>query len=121
MKLCISSSGPDLDSPFNPRFGRCDYFVFFDTDSGKYNAIRNEQTAADGAGVKAASAVDAHKPEIVLSGNIGPNAFAALQAAGVAVFLGSAGTVKDAADAWQNGKFTRADAPTSRGHQGLQG
>ena len=35
MKLAISSSGKTLDSPLDPRFGRCDVFTFVDVENGE--------------------------------------------------------------------------------------
>ncbi len=33
MKICITSTGPRLDSEMDPRFGRCQYFLFVDPDT----------------------------------------------------------------------------------------
>jgi predicted Fe-Mo cluster-binding NifX family protein len=47
----------------------------------------------------------------VLTGNIGPNAHQVLSAAGVSVFTGISGTVKEAIEGHKKGLYKAADAP----------
>jgi len=42
MKIAVSSCGIFLDSPIDPRFGRCDYFVIVDTYDMSFEVIDNE-------------------------------------------------------------------------------
>jgi len=42
MKICIKSQGKDLESEIDPRFGRCKYFIFYDTDTMQYEAVENQ-------------------------------------------------------------------------------
>jgi len=58
MKIVVTASGPDLDSPVDPRFGRCQYFIFVDPDSLQFEAIENENVmASGGAGIQSAQFV----------------------------------------------------------------
>ena len=57
----------------------------------------------------------------VLTGNIGPNAHQVLSAAGIAVFTGVSGTVKQAIDDYKKGKYKPADAPTVSSKFGIPG
>ncbi len=41
MKIAISSTGPELVDLVDPRFGRCSYYVFVDTETGEYQAVEN--------------------------------------------------------------------------------
>jgi predicted Fe-Mo cluster-binding NifX family protein len=41
MKIAISSTGPVLQDLIDPRFGRCRYYIFYDTDTGLYAAKEN--------------------------------------------------------------------------------
>ena len=76
MKLCITSSGQNLDDTIDPRFGRCQYFIMVDSESMRFEAIQNPAiSAGGGAGIQAAQLVANQGAEVVLTGNVGPNAF----------------------------------------------
>jgi predicted Fe-Mo cluster-binding NifX family protein len=122
MKIAISSSGTDQSSQVDPRFGRCQYFIIADTDDGKTEAIPNAaQSAGGGAGIQAAQTVADQGAETVLTGNVGPNAHRALQAAKITVITGVSGTVSDALKAFQEGKYQATDSPTVQSHFGISG
>jgi predicted Fe-Mo cluster-binding NifX family protein len=42
MKVCITSQGDTLEASVDPRFGRCQYFIFIDTETDSFEAIANE-------------------------------------------------------------------------------
>jgi predicted Fe-Mo cluster-binding NifX family protein len=120
MRVAVSSSGRDLKGPVDPRFGRCAYFVIVDTETMSLEAFPNTSiTAASGAGIGAAQLVASKGVEAVLTGNVGPNAFSALSAAGVQVVTGVAGTVKDVVEKFKLGEFPVGVGPTVGGHFGL--
>jgi len=122
MKIAISSSGTDQSAKVDPRFGRCQYFIIVDTDSGKTDAIPNAaQSAGGGAGIQAAQTIADQGAETVLTGNVGPNAHRALQAAKISVATGVSGTVSDAVKAFQEGKYKATDSPTVQSHFGMSG
>ena len=122
MKIAISSSGTDQSAQVDPRFGRCQYFIIVDTDSGKTDAIPNAaQSAGGGAGIQAAQTIADQGAETVLTGNVGPNAHRALQAAKISVATGVSGTVSDAVKAFQEGKYKATDSPTVQSHFGMSG
>ena len=88
MKIVVSTSGTDLSSPVDPRFGRCAYYIVIDTDMMAFKAVPNSAVgSAHGAGIQAAQRVVSMGVSAVLTGNVGPNAFRALNAANVNVFL----------------------------------
>ena len=43
MKIAISSSGKDLDSPMDPRFGRCAYFLIAETGDMSFEVLNNDE------------------------------------------------------------------------------
>jgi predicted Fe-Mo cluster-binding NifX family protein len=122
MKVAVSSTGRDLESTVDPRFGRCQYFIVVDTETMKYDAMPNTSIgAAHGAGIQAAQLVASWGVDIVLTGNVGPNAFTALSAAGVQVLTGALGTIRDAVDQYKRGGLLAIGRPTVSGHFGLGG
>jgi predicted Fe-Mo cluster-binding NifX family protein len=122
MKIAVSSSGTDQSARVDPRFGRCAYFLVIDTESGKTEAVANAaQSAGGGAGIQAAQTVADHGAETVLTGNVGPNAHRALQAAKISVITGVSGTVSDALKAFHDGKYKATESPTVQPHFGMSG
>jgi predicted Fe-Mo cluster-binding NifX family protein len=72
MKTVITSSGSTLDSKMDRRFGRCSYFVIFDSESGSIEFIPNGNAdSVDGAGVASARLVASKGVEKVVSGEFG--------------------------------------------------
>ena len=119
MKLAVTSTGSDMDSTSDGKFGRCSYFVIVDTESKEHDSIENaSKTARGGAGVQAAETLANAGADAVATGNVGPNAFEALDAAGVEIYTGASGTVEEVVEAFENGNLTRANEPTTAGGRG---
>lgn len=108
MKIAISSSGDSLAAHTHGLFGRCDYFVIADTETGEASAIKNDSAeAATGAGTACAQALFNHGVQAVISGKVGPNAYEVLKAAGVGIFLAPPGiTVQEALEKFKAGSLT---------------
>lgn len=122
MKIAISSSGNNLDSQIDPRFGRCAYFVVADTENMDFESFDNESIAlGGGAGIQAAQFVAAKGAKAILTGNVGPNAVKTLAAAGVAVFVGQNGTVGEAIERYKKGDLQPTSTPNVTDHYGMGG
>ncbi|MCK4577606.1 MAG: NifB/NifX family molybdenum-iron cluster-binding protein [Candidatus Marinimicrobia bacterium] len=120
MKIAISSTGQKPESDIDPRFGRCKYFLVVDTDTREFEAFLNENAEAmGGAGIKAAQFVADLNVKAILTGNIGPNAFETLNAAGIEILTGVEATVNDAVEDYKEGKLKRAQAFTVESHSGM--
>ena len=117
MIVCITADGTDWAACIDPSFGRAGHFLFINTETDKIAAIANEP-GAHGAGVQAAQTVSEHGATVMITGRVGPNAFQGLKAAGIDVFTGAAGSVREAYEAYTQGVLTRTDMPTGRAHQG---
>lgn len=120
MRVAVSSTGPNVESAVDPRFGRADWFVVVDTSTGQAKAIDNSTGAgaSSGAGVQAAQTVAGEGVEYVLTGHCGPNAFRTLEAAGVKVVVGIEGTVQEAVERLKAGVLQPVAGPDVQGHAG---
>lgn len=122
MRLAITTSGDGMDSPVDPRFGRCASFAIYDTRSGSFTVVPNAAAASgSGAGIEAARSLSERGVEAVLTGQCGPNAHATLSAAGISVIDGASGTVRQAIDQFVQGRLSASGAPSSPPHAGMPG
>ncbi len=122
MKLAVAASGNNLDAQVDPRFGRCAWFVIVDSDTMAFEAVQNPGAmAGGGAGIQAAQVVASKGAQVVVAGNMGPNAYQALSAAGIQVLPFAGGTVRQAVEAMKSGTLTAASAPTVPLHFGTGG
>ena len=118
MKIVITSQGADLASAVDPRFGRAKNFILVDTETKEFSVHDNAQNlnAAQGAGIQAGRTVVDLGAEAVVTGNVGPKAFAALEAGGVKVYPGASGTVEEALEQFSSGELKPAGNANVEGH-----
>jgi len=120
MKIAVSSSGKDLDSQIDPRFGRCAYFLIVNTDDMSFEVFSNASGAlSGGAGIQAAQFVVSKGAKSVITGNCGPKAAQVLSAAGVEMYLGNTGTARESLDKYISGKLTSTNQANVTDHSGL--
>ena len=119
MKVAITAGGENIDSTVDRSFGRAKWFVITDEDGCDVEALENSQNvnAAQGAGIQAAQHIANKSVDVLLTGNVGPNAFRALDAASIQVFQFGKDiqTVRDALTAWKEGRLQQLQAPTAKG------
>jgi predicted Fe-Mo cluster-binding NifX family protein len=121
MKICVTSQGKTMDSQVDPRFGRCSFFIFIDSDSMEFEVIENNNASSSGgAGIQSGQLVSEKNVEIVLTGNVGPNAFEVLDASNIKIVIGVTGTVKDAVVKYNNGDLKPIDKPSVKSHFGMK-
>ena len=122
MKIIVTSSGPELSSPVDPRFGRCPYFIVVDTDSMDFKSHTNaSQGAMGGAGIQAGQFAGSLGGEAILTGNVGPNASRVLASSNLKVYIGATGTVKEAVEAFKAGKLKESASASVGAHFGMGG
>lgn len=119
MKIIMTAAAPSLDADIDPRFGRGAYLLEVDTDTLEFEAHANPGvTAGGGAGIQAAQMVSGKGASAVVSGDFGPNAFQAFQAAGISMYLyGECKSVREAIEQFKTGKLQPAGLPTRGGHR----
>ncbi len=121
MRICITSQGNNLDSSVDPRFGRCQYFIIVDSDTLEFEAVENPSVVAGGgAGIQSGQFIANKTVKAVLTGNVGPNAFQTLQAAGINVITGVSGSVKEVVEKYNKGEFKATQGPSVDSHFGLR-
>ncbi|MFO7560190.1 MAG: NifB/NifX family molybdenum-iron cluster-binding protein [Desulfobacterales bacterium] len=118
MKIAVTSKGTDLDSIVDPRFGRAAYILIVDSETYAFDVLDNHENvnAFKGAGIQAATMVSEKGADVLLTGFCGPNAFKTLSAAKIKVVNDASGTVKDAVDAFKQGKLSFAGKANTEGH-----
>jgi len=119
MKICITAQGNDLAAQVDPRFGRCQYFAIVDTNTDKIEFVDNQnKDGMGGVGIQSGQLMTEKGVKAVLTGNVGPNAYRTLNAAGVEVITGVSGTVKEAIEKYKKGEYKSTQGPNVDPHFG---
>jgi predicted Fe-Mo cluster-binding NifX family protein len=118
MKIAITATGTEIDSPVDPRFGRAQYILIVDEGGAILETVDNSRNvnAMKGAGIQAAKSVADRKVNVLMTGRCGPNAFRALQAAGIKVVVEQSGTVGEALKRFNDNQVVFTDQPNAEAH-----
>ncbi|KUO52745.1 MAG: dinitrogenase iron-molybdenum cofactor biosynthesis protein [Desulfitibacter sp. BRH_c19] len=123
MKICVSASGNSIESSMDPRFGRSAYFIIADADTMESEIIENSAAASGGgAGINSGQLMVDRGVEVVITGNVGPNAMNVLKAANIDIYHGESVPVKENIDEFKKGllKKITSTVPSHFG-MGVQG
>jgi predicted Fe-Mo cluster-binding NifX family protein len=122
MRIIVSAQGDSLDAPASPVFGRCPTYILVDTETAEYQALANPaMNQGGGAGIQAAQFVVNQGAQAVLTGNLGPNAFDVLLAAGIPAYMVPEGTVRQAVDAYKSQQLEVLGNANVAAHAGMGG
>jgi predicted Fe-Mo cluster-binding NifX family protein len=118
MKVAVTSQGKELTSEVDQRFGRAKFLLVVDTETGDFAVHDNEVNlnAIQGAGIQTGQNIANLDVEAVITGNVGPNAFKTLNAAGVKIFLAERNTVAEAVESFKAGNLKEVDNANVEGH-----
>jgi len=118
MKIAVTSTGNDLSSDIDPRFGRAAYFILINSDTMDWEVLENKQNfdLPQGAGIQAGKAIVEKKANVLITGNCGPKAFKVLQSAGIRIATGAKGRVIDAVLQYKNGELEHTKEANVEGH-----
>lgn len=118
MKVVITAAAPDLSAQVDQRFGRAAHLVMVDTETGAFTSHDNSLNlnAAQGAGIQTGRNIANLGAQVVITGNVGPNAFRTLSAAGIKIFLAAEQTVSQAVEDFKAGKLKEVTIANVEGH-----
>jgi predicted Fe-Mo cluster-binding NifX family protein len=120
MKVAVSSNGENLDAQLDPRFGRCQFFLVVNPADMSFEALNNESAAqGGGAGIQTAQFLASQGVAAVVTGNCGPNAVQTLSAAGIELFGGQAGTVREVIERFKKGNLKQTSEANVDSHFGM--
>jgi len=120
MKVAISSNGENLNAQVDPRFGRCPFFLVVNPDDMSFEVFENDSAGqGGGAGIQAAQFLASQGAKAVITGNCGPNAVQTLSAAGIELFGGQAGTIKEVVERFKKASLRPTSEATVDSHFGM--
>lgn len=108
MKICIPTTGENgLDNFIGEHFGRVPTYTIVDLDTDEVKVIPNTSEHMGGQG---------HPPEIMaregvnamVCRGLGRRAITMFEELGIEVYIGASGTVRDAIDAFKQGRLQKA-------------
>ncbi|MCD4802151.1 MAG: NifB/NifX family molybdenum-iron cluster-binding protein [Anaerolineales bacterium] len=115
MIIAVSSTDGKFNTEFSPRFGRCNFFIIMDTDSGEWESKPNPAAdARGGAGPQAVQFLSDAGVKASITGRYGPNAFTTLKTAGIRAYIADAGTPEELLDRFKAGTLEEVNAATGR-------
>lgn len=121
-RVAVSASGPTLDHPIDPRFGRCAYFLFVDSETMEFEAVENTNIGlSGGAGIQSGQLIAERGARTLLTGNCGPNAMQTLNASGIQVITGVTGVIRQALEKFKAGALSSTIQANVESHFGMGG
>ncbi|RDU21805.1 NifB/NifX family molybdenum-iron cluster-binding protein [Anaerosacchariphilus polymeriproducens] len=119
MKIVISATGSSKECLLDRRFGRCEIFQIYDSEKEQYTAIQNKgATAGGGAGIAAAGQIIDEKVDVIITGNLGPNAYELLEKEGIKAYTCEAVMVSEAVDMFQKNQLAEINT-AGNAHHGM--
>ena len=116
MKICITAKEGNLDSGLDPRFGRAQNYIVYDTETKETKVIANESIdVAGGAGTAAAQLMIKEGVKAVISGNFGPNAVTGLKALNIDIYTSQEEVISKVIEKFNSGKLVKVSSATVKG------
>ena len=110
MKIAISTSGKENDSLLDMRFGRSEYFHIHDTESGEVKIVENKgKLSSAGAGIAASQQLINEKTDVIITGNLGPNAFELIEKAKIKAYKCDSVPINTVLQMYNNGELNEID------------
>lgn len=116
--IAITSIDGTMEGMVDERFGRARELIVYDPVTGKGKVVENstQRNLGQGAGTQTARNVIGLGVKAVITGHLGPNAFRALEAAGIEAYSAVNMTVSAALKAFWEGLLRRLSEADVPGH-----
>ena len=115
MRIAATTLEGGLEDIVTPQFGRTATFTIVDYDGGikSVEVVENRAASqASGAGIAASQTLVDGKVEVLLTGNVGPNALNVLRSAGIRIFRAAGLKVRDAVEKFVKGEQEEVLSPS---------
>lgn len=87
MNIVISATGKTTENLLDVRFGRCKYFQIHNNENGNIKILENKGlNSSGGAGIAASNQLIDEKVDVIITGDLGPNAFKLIEKAGIKAY-----------------------------------
>ena len=111
-RIAIPSTAEDPEAEIDQRFARAPYIAIFDEATGQFEFHENKEAEVHGAGPRMAQFLADKSVDVLITANVGTNAYEALRMAGIEVYLFQKGAIKEALEAFKEGKLSKVSGPT---------
>ena len=115
MRIAVSTTSGGLDDKVSEVFGRAVSFTIVDVEDGEIRnveVIRNDfAVRGGGAGIAVSQFLADKGVEVVLTGNVGPNALSVLNSAGIKVYRAGGMKVSEAIEKFLKGELEQILVP----------
>lgn len=119
MKIAISAKGSTLDSLLDERFGRCENFIIYNSESKEFKVLENKgQNSKGGAGISASQQLIDEKVDVIITGHLGPNAYAVISKAGIKPYMCKRMLISSAIEKFENGQLNEI-TEVGQPHKGI--
>ena len=106
MKIFITSQLGYNKSKMDSRFGRCRFFNIYDTELESYTILENPgYNAKGGAGIQTANFIIENNADILITGQLGPNASEIIKKSNIKVFVSEEKSILEIIDDYKNCKL----------------
>jgi len=121
MKIAISSNGNSNESLLDMRFGRCEYFQIHDTENKEVKVLENKGAiSSGGAGIAAANQIMEENVDVIITGNLGPNAFDIIEKAEIKAYKCDSISIKVVLDKYKCNELVQIKN-SGAAHNGMNG
>lgn len=121
MKIAVALAANDPNSAVNMRFGRSDWFLINETETGQSKVVSSESPSlSGGAGVATVQWLADQGVDAVVAGNYGPSAASVLRAAGIKMYVAGGMAAPAAIGDLKGGNLSEITEATTPSHSGLR-